>query len=267
MKGGVAKTTLCKEIAYYLTSVMNKKILLIDVDPQCNLTQSYLLKYKRITSTKTLKTNPLNKTIESIFSSNNIIKQEDKGCILEMTKNLHMIPGEISVGFIKRHTGTAEQEKRLRKYIESNNLRKDYDYIFIDCPPTYSYHSIVALYASDYYFVPVKPDIYSVLGLDLLIKVIADLMADNGNFKNRKFECLGVISTLVKKRGMKSKLKSIDDYLQEKKIYYFKNNFMHYDRISTGRATMFIQDRSYEPIKRNLGNICEEFLRRIDECN
>lgn len=42
MKGGVCKTTLCKEIALYLSNNMNKKVLVIDIDPQANCTQSFL---------------------------------------------------------------------------------------------------------------------------------------------------------------------------------------------------------------------------------
>lgn len=48
MKGGVAKTTLCKEISYYLAEKMNKRILIIDIDPQSNCTQSFLKNIKLI---------------------------------------------------------------------------------------------------------------------------------------------------------------------------------------------------------------------------
>lgn len=48
MKGGVCKTTLCKEIALYLSNNMNKKVLVIDIDPQANCTQSFFEHFKVI---------------------------------------------------------------------------------------------------------------------------------------------------------------------------------------------------------------------------
>ena len=48
MKGGVGKTTLCVDIAEYLANFMDKKVLIIDIDPQFNATQSILSKYDRV---------------------------------------------------------------------------------------------------------------------------------------------------------------------------------------------------------------------------
>lgn len=72
MKGGVAKTTLCKEISYYLAEKMNKRILIIDIDPQSNCTQSFFEKYKiNISNNKELP------SIQNIFKRKEIIDNEN----------------------------------------------------------------------------------------------------------------------------------------------------------------------------------------------
>ena len=63
---------------------------------------------------------------------------------------------------------TNGNDQRLLNFIKEKNLKKEYTYIFIDCPPTYSFYTISALLAADFYLVPLVPDIYSLLGLDLL---------------------------------------------------------------------------------------------------
>lgn len=267
MKGGVAKTTLCKEIAYFLSITKLYRILIIDVDPQCNITQSFLQKYDYIKTDKTLTEKPTLKSIESIFTANKIIEGENKECIVKLSDNLDLLPGDMDIGFVKRSAQVAKDEQRLLLYINKNNLKDDYDFIFIDCPPTYSYHSVVALSASDYYYVPVKPDVYSVLGLDLLLKVIEDLQDDNPAFSDRKLKCLGVIYSLVRIPGMKTKINSIDRFLDKKGIFKFNTCFRHYDRVANGRVKLFIPDRAYEPVKNNLSKICDEFIGRINDAD
>lgn len=262
MKGGVGKTTLCKEIAYYLGREMKRKILLIDVDPQCNLTQAFLQKFGKIQD-KPLMEKPTEKTLDNILTTSRIIEGENKDCILNLTENIDIIPGDMQVTFLNRVGLSSQDEAKIFNYIEKNKLKLSYDYIFIDCPPTYSFHTTIALNASDFYFVPVKPDVYSILGLDLLLQVIDNIICDNPIFNNRDLKCLGVIYTLYKPRGMKSKRYAIDKFLQSKNIRILNTQFRNYDRMGSGKIRTFIMDRSYEPIKKELAMICEEFERGI----
>ena len=101
-------------------------------------------------------------------------------------KSLSIIPGEFGLEFITRNLNSGSLENSIYNFIEENNLRRAYDYILIDCPPTYSSYTIAALKASDYYVVPVKPEAYSMLGVDMLEKVVEEIKSTNKPyFKDR----------------------------------------------------------------------------------
>ena len=133
MKGGVCKTTLCKEIALCLSNINQKKILIIDMDPQSNCTQSFFERYnvlgheedKIITEPRHLP------SIENIFSqsSGRLEQVTLEKTIYKLDNNLHIIPGELHAIFMERETGSGASEQKLNNFIEDNNLKEKYDYI------------------------------------------------------------------------------------------------------------------------------------------
>ena len=86
--------------------------------------------------------------------------------------------------------------KRLEKYIDIRNLRHYYEYILIDCPPTYSFFFISAYHVTDTYVIPVKPDSVSTLGLSLLHRAIGSI-----EDKTKEATSIGVIYTLIDNRN------------------------------------------------------------------
>ncbi|EGQ0321868.1 TPA: AAA family ATPase, partial [Staphylococcus pseudintermedius] len=181
MKGGVGKTTLCKEIGYTFFRNKNKKILFIDTDPQSNLTQSLFLKYKikdenEIKTGKNNQYKTTNKSIQKLFNESSIeeVKKEDIIEVLEANEEaeLSIIPGTLSAVFLNRSNDVSAMESAIHNFIDTYNLEEVYDFILIDCPPTYSLYTVAAILPSDYYIIPVKPDAYSVLGIEMLEKVI-----------------------------------------------------------------------------------------------
>ena len=180
MKGGVCKTTLCKEIAVYLAEKFAKKILVIDVDPQSNCTQSFFERYHVLEKETLLKENPPLPSIQKVFSPSTakLDKADLNEIVLELSKNLYLVPGELRTIFMERETASGAAEQRLLNFIEENNLRELYDYVLVDCPPTYSFYTIAALLACDLYLIPVTPDAYSLLGVNLLQEVIKRLKAN-----------------------------------------------------------------------------------------
>jgi len=197
MKGGVGKTTLCLGIGEYLANFKHKKVLFIDLDPQFNTTQSimdltdneenYMEDYRhRI-------------TVRKIFEDTKTISERPKTpereeVILNFTNepNIDLICGTIDI--IKDDTSNKSLFKRLRKFISEHKLKEAYDYIFIDCPPTISFYTDAALFASDYYLVPSKIDRYSILGVKMLKTVIDNLVYD----EDIQIKPLGIIYTMRK---------------------------------------------------------------------
>lgn len=274
MKGGVGKTTLCKEIAMYLSS-NNKKVLVIDIDPQSNCTQSFFERFDIINLNED---NMIEKkdnlpSIDNLLSQSNTKLYEIKlvDVILELTDKLHLIPGDLDTVFIERETGTGANENKLVNFIEEFKLKDQYDYIFIDCPPTYSFYTVSALKSSDFYFVPLKPDAYSLLGLDLLERVIDDLRKTYRTaFKNKPLYNLGVIFTMVGGSALKGMGKNILDTknaFKDSDIYFFKNNFPKIEKLATVKLSKFIIDREDGNLLKNLKEICKEFEERIDYHN
>lgn len=215
MKGGVGKTTLTKEIGFRLANTLHKNVLLIDIDPQINLTQSIfkifgyaqtedLAEKANIEESKNNNIKITEASIQNVLQgniSNSNPTKINKAILKIPNKSLSIIPGEFGLEFITRNLNSGSLENSIYNFIEENNLRRAYDYILIDCPPTYSSYTIAALKASDYYVVPVKPEAYSMLGVDMLEKVVEEIKSTNKPyFKDRGLKNLGIIITDVREK-------------------------------------------------------------------
>lgn len=270
MKGGVCKTTLCKEMALYLSK--ENKILIIDIDPQANCTQSFFERYNVLETNDDQLIIEMKKdipSIEKIFSPSKgkLEKPKLEEVIYQLNDKLHIIPGELRTIFMERETGSGAAEQRLSNFIEESELAKEYNYIFIDCPPTYSFYTIAALLASDYYLVPVTPDAYSLLGVNLLEDVVEQLRNTyKANFKLQPIDNLGIIFTKIATKpsaGVKRNMQEIREIYQEKGIYFFENHLLRAEKIATSKLSVFIEDRQDEDLQENLKHICEEFIEVV----
>ena len=198
MKGGVGKTTLCIGLGEYLAHYCDsgKKILFIDLDPQFNTTQSLMNLFEREDQyiNEYIKNN---QTINRIFDSPTRMTEKPemptpKDIIIELDEKMHIILGTIDLIF-QDNMKSSSTTKRVKKFIDDNNLKDQYDYIFIDCPPTISLFTDAALMASDYYLIPNRIDRYSILGIKLLTQVIERLKHD----EELSIESLGIVYTML----------------------------------------------------------------------
>ena len=150
-KGGVGKTTSAINIGAGLNN-LGKKILLIDLDPQANLSQSLGL----ITSERT------------IYGA---IRGDYPLEPVEIVKGLEVIPSTLDLsGAEVEMSGEAGREYILRELIEP--LRASYDYILIDSPPSLGLLTINAFTASDEVFIPLQAHYLALQGLSKLLEVV-----------------------------------------------------------------------------------------------
>lgn len=150
-KGGVGKTTSAINIGAGLNK-LGKKILLIDLDPQANLSQSLgLIDQER-----------------NIYGS---LRGEYKLEPIQVLKGLDVIPSTLDLsGAEVELSGEAGREYILRELIEP--LRASYDYILIDSPPSLGLLTINAFTASDEILIPLQAQFLALQGLAKLIEVI-----------------------------------------------------------------------------------------------
>ena len=263
MKGGVAKSTLCANIGYTLAKHLGKRILLIDMDPQFNLTSLLIdtKEYKDNIYGKTDVSNIFDVTKPSAKKKKKEVSKEE--LIWKVNENLHIIPGSLDLISINEGEDTYY---KLRNFIIDKNLKNDYDYIFIDCPPTKGSYLTIAYYATDYYIIPVKPDYLSTIGIELFKTTIED---KNSN-KLHIVEELGIIFTMVNKdvNHHKIKMQEIkDDY-----EYTVFNNKLHHsykipEKAEEGIMILDFNTKELLKHKKDIINLSNEFIERIEEKN
>lgn len=276
MKGGVCKTTLCKEIAYTITRQNeDMKVLIIDIDPQSNCTQSFFEKYKVIDGDSISKYRKIKSdlpSIENLFSKPyDMLDSSDLDKIIyKFDEQLHIIPGSLNTVFMDRET-TNGNDQTLLNFIKEKNLKDQYTYIFIDCPPTYSFYTISALLAADYYLVPLVPDIYSLLGLDLLNEVVRRMNSKyRAILEYNPIENMGIIFTKIPtlKQVSVSMSGNIDEIKETfSQFYFFEESFQQSDKLATNKLETFILDREDKTLINNITLISNEFIERMKNLN
>lgn len=172
MKGGVGKTTLATQVAWYATRQLDKKVLLIDLDPQANASQSimspqtyvtYLDKggltvadiFEQFTPTGTATGSP--KKLDPIKTIYKRVEYPDGSL-------LHVVPSRLELSWTLRNpTG---KETLLPRFV--SKIESDYDLILIDCSPTDSILTDAAYHCSRYVLVPIRAEFLASIGFPLL---------------------------------------------------------------------------------------------------
>lgn len=163
-KGGVGKTTTAINLATYLT-LSNKKILLIDTDPQGNATSGLGVDKHNV------KVSVYDLVIDEVDPRPIILKTQ--------VENLFLIPSNLNLtGAEVELVGIMGREYRLKKALAS--IITDYDFILIDCPPSLGLLTINALSSADSVLIPVQCEYYALEGLSQLVNTI-NLVKENLN--------------------------------------------------------------------------------------
>ncbi|MCP3945022.1 MAG: ParA family protein [Desulfobacteraceae bacterium] len=183
-KGGVGKTTITFNLAKGLAS-RGYNVLAIDNDPQGNLTTSILEKPE-----------DLEADILNIFKEQFDFKPQ------KITNNLDLIGATIKLAEVADNVNMY-LPLLIKTYLtgddNSENIADNYDYIIIDCLPSFGPLNVAALIAADFVLVPTKPAPFAIQGLVSLFKNI--VMLKKHNF-NRSLKIAGIVMNLVEKTNI-----------------------------------------------------------------
>lgn len=299
-KGGVGKTTLASNIACELAWKGNK-VLLMDMDPQTNLTLSFINieEYQQLVrDNQTIKqwydafiVNDREEKLDDLIVSPTIVnellseKRRD-GRVDLISSHLELI--NVDMELATMYGGNTDRTirssflklfSRLKKGIEK--LEEQYDYVLIDCPPNFNIVTQNAIIASDYYLVPTKADYLSTMGIDQLdmhVKLLAEKYnsyvseTTDGTYANVNINMLGVVFTMLTIQN-EGPVKASKSYIAQVERNGY-DVFSSYTRLNNTKNAYAPESgiplvldltlsSQYEKLRDELESICEEIEQKI----
>lgn len=206
-KGGVGKTTTAINLGAYL-GMLGKKVLLVDLDPQSNLTSGIGF----VSNEKSV--NPiyegLSKSVYDVLTGKANIRE-----VFVVTKyqNVHLVPASIDLAGAEIELVNAISRETVLK-AALDEVKDEYDYVFIDCPPSLGLLTVNALVAASQVYIPVQCEYFALEGLGQLINTITLIKKR----LNSSLEVGGVIMTMYDNRTNLSKqvATELQKYFSEK---------------------------------------------------
>lgn len=229
LKGGVAKTTTAIHLAELLHKHYGARCLLIDCDPQCNLTQFFEADPKKGCTTQVLLDGgefcAINAIQETDIEGIDIIPADDMLMELDLS--------QVASGRVMRYV--------FRKLILELEHRDAYDYVLFDCPPAFNGASAAALIGADDVIIPIKLDAFSVTGMANVLRQVRNMQRINGRLR-----VAGILPTMWYRS---EQIAEAEDILRRSGLHVYphirRSNRMDsvtFERALSGRKTGHMMD-------------------------
>lgn len=287
-KGGVSKTSSTAGIAYVLSEIKKKKVLVVDLDPQADVTDLLLKTFKE--NNNGLLNEVMNSdNIESILDekedeildlllrkSTNINendlyhtlkeKKHLRKTIIELSNNLSIVPSDFNmIGYPYLLEDLKLNRIDGAKYFDSflEEVKEDYDFILIDTPPTLSDFANSGIYSCGYSLIVVQTHVRSFNAVEKLISHLSDFR----DLHDNDFDIVGVLPVMFKNQG------KIDRFIIKllKHVYgnyVFENKVMQRERVkfwdAIGIQNEDMHDRN---VLTMYENIVDELLEKMRDSN
>lgn len=208
-KGGTGKTTTTINLVAGLARYGQKRVLLIDIDPQANATAVFLGAAFVAGPEPGLTVYDMLKDQTSVDQIVRPIELAGQERYNLSSATIDLVPAHINLALAEQElVSVFQRESRLSQTLQP--IRDQYDFIIIDCPPSLGLLTINALMAANEILIPIEPGIFPLIGLGLLQKTIETVKAANPNLKllgllpvrlNRTNLAAGTVEELQKSFG------------------------------------------------------------------
>jgi chromosome partitioning protein len=271
MKGGVGKTTLTFNLAWHCAWQKNLKFLVVDLDPQSNLSQYFMgaqryLEYLNADRGTVVDIFEQFSAPKSAKGAPSPVKPEDVIHTLQNWSDgshLHIIPSRLELAWTLKNP--TDKSQLLPHFLSQISDR--YDLIMIDCAPTESILTTAAYRSSRYIVVPVKPEFLATIGLPLLGRSIQEFRLMH---QNQALDMAGIIFNDKRRSNTPpEQVKSCKDVAQLAGQYgwpVYKAPAHHSDSYPTGArdgTPIFLTDYARDYVKGEFAAVAEEFLQSI----
>ena len=261
--GGVGKTTIAFILGLFARRMSGKRILFIDLDPSIGLSFMVLRSRARIYDIEKNK-QTLSKLLDEIISE---CKDIDLGRYIHSGKYKEtfldiVVPDYHLCEVIDKlwYGPSAKKEIKLRRLIEYIKQQRPYDLIIIDTIPFYDRkYTVLAMYASDYIIVPVRPTVIDVYRTGLMLKDLPRLLEESEEslYKGR----LGMIFNMVKSSKQRTRINKVYCKELETKItpyIKFFNTFLPHSISFSRIATSDEQKNDYSEVEKKFNSLYQE---------